>query len=119
MQHPTNIVNRESGLTAPTAVGSGALLGRDWRGEPIKPDEKPSDKIMVWLIEPHPYNNSQYDGCIVRDYQKAMDTAWDAVEMVMDNADEDDLKDGSMVSVKIGLRKMTVEEYEAAQQGDD
>jgi hypothetical protein len=31
MQHPTNIVNRKSGLTAPTPVGSGDGLGRPSR----------------------------------------------------------------------------------------
>ena len=67
-------------------------------------------KIQVWHIEPHPYDSS-FDSAIERDYHRALSIAQDAIELLVDDASEEDLDNGKICQVKVWRTWMEEDEY--------
>ncbi|MGE4195935.1 MAG: hypothetical protein AB7G11_02270 [Phycisphaerales bacterium] len=88
---------------------------RDWMGRSVTKVESPSDRVLVWEIEPH--YDRQYSHGIARDYQDAVEFAKTVVERLMDSVDPDVIRH-EPIEVKIRLIEMTVEDIDAAEDGD-
>lgn len=86
-------------------------MTKQFNGDPVPPNEDPNDTIIVWRIEPHPYN-SGYDAMICRDLDTAIDAANEAISHVFDNIEipNETNKDVSNV-VTIGLKLMRLKDF--------
>lgn len=82
---------------------------KNWKNKEFETPIDPDTEILVWSIEPHPYDSS-YDSFIELDYAKAMDAAKDAAEHLMEISDSTKLKEKG-VAVKISLLEITYADY--------
>lgn len=80
-------------------------MSDDWQGNVVPDNEDENKEVWAWKISPSLDNS--YDCIIIRDYYVTIEYLEELSTLLLDRAEEDDLKQGKEIVIKIKLIKTT------------
>lgn len=91
-------------------MADSARKENDYRGKEITRHELPCDEILIWVIAPPLHQQSGIDEVWIRSYQEMLEYVGSNIQDKLEEFDVESLLQHG-VTIKIELRKVSLEEY--------